>query len=122
MQNASLSWLFFSFRGRIRRQTFVLSLVFLLLPMLLCLYQVGISENDSDRQYLWIMLFFGAVLLSAWSLFALCIKRLHDFGAPGFIAIFGLLMGFTVFFLIALSLWPGNAEPNDYGSPPKVKD
>jgi len=89
--------------------------------MVLCLYQIGKNQGDPGEVYFWMMVFFLCTALSIWSIFALCVKRLHDFGFPGFISIFGIWLGSFIFFIV-LCLWPGNIGANDYGPPPKAND
>lgn len=117
----SLSWLFFSFRGRVARQSFFLATVFLLLPQLVILLQIGRTDSSPGAQTFWLLMFFAAIIATLWSTFALAVKRLHDFGVTGWLAIVLLIPTASWIMLIALMLIPTKQETNEYGPPPFAK-
>ncbi len=123
---ATLSWLFFSFKGRIARQSFALGAGFLLLPQILVIYQiVKASEADAqDALAFWGLAFLVCAVLTLWSIAALFVKRLHDLSLPGALVILSFFSGVNMVFFMFLAFMPSKQEVNDHGPPPfpKVPD
>ncbi|MBV6658042.1 MAG: DUF805 domain-containing protein [Devosiaceae bacterium] len=113
-------WLFFRFDGRVGRQVYWLSILFLTAV-------AGVSGPFAvDPESGEVLMQFGPVQSFVYTLATICsiavsIKRLHDLNMSGLFAI-GLL-----FFPVALimTLWlgfrAGNGQPNKYGWEPDVR-
>lgn len=116
----TLLWLFFSFKGRIARQSFALAAGFLLLPQILVIYQIVKAEQADNEGALafWGLTFIVFAILALWSLFALFIKRLHDLSLPGALAILSFISGVNLLFFAFLALMPSKRETNQHGPPP----
>lgn len=110
-----LFWLFFRLDGRIGRWTFFLAFMLLAVLQGLALYRFAIAPQDTGQSAFWASGFWVIGILSMWCTFALGVKRLHDFGKPGLIALslfipFVLLLAFVL-----LCVWPSDPGPNAYG-------
>lgn len=117
---ATLQWLFFSFKGRIARQSFALGAGFLLLPQILIVYQI-VKASEADAQgalAFWGLAFMACALLTIWSVAALFVKRLHDLNLPGVLAILSVFSGINFLFFLFLAFMPSKQETNEHGPPP----
>lgn len=107
-------WLLFSLKGRISRGIYWLGYLFIL-----CLQSVVLSQIVSGGQSSFYELAStaGPFLLFAtiFSNAALAVKRLHDIGYGGFLAIAILIPLVGVAFTIWVGLLPGAAGPNRFG-------
>jgi uncharacterized membrane protein YhaH (DUF805 family) len=117
---ATLGWLFFSFRGRIARQSFLLGAGFLLLPQVLFLWQlVKAEEAGSDGALaFWFLFLCASVLVSLWSLIALFVKRLHDLDLPSALCVLAVISGINFFFFLFLAAMPSKQITTRHGPPP----
>ncbi len=117
LPDRTLLWLFFSFRGRIRRKTFAIAAGFLLLPQIYIIIQMIKNEGNTGELTFWLIMLLVTTAVSLWSLFSLFVKRLHDLDLPGPIAICALLSGINVIFFLFLVLMPSKQVTNDHGPP-----
>lgn len=110
-----LVWLFFRLDGRISRATFLLAGLLLAVMQGFMLYRFTLAPQESGESAMWAMGFWAIGIVSIWCSFALGVKRLHDFGKPGILAVslFIPVIFFVAF--IALCAWPGDGGPNAYG-------
>ncbi|MEM7216231.1 MAG: DUF805 domain-containing protein [Pseudomonadota bacterium] len=120
--NTSLSWLFFSFKGRIARQSYALSILFLLLPQIVVVLQLVRNDGNEGALALWFVVLVVVVVLTFWSTLALVIKRLHDLGVTGWLSLLILLPTVNWIFILALAVIPSKDEENEYGPPPFSSD
>ena len=122
MQSAppTLSWLFFSFRGRIARQSFILGILFLLFPQIFAVIQMVRADEAGRPEQLafWFLALLVVLLLSLWSSLALTVKRLHDLSLPGALSILCIFSGINLIFFVFLAAMPSKNEHNEYGPPP----
>lgn len=119
--NYTLKWLFFEFTGRIRRMTYFLSgLVFVMLYTYLVAVIVQTPEDTALLGLLGLA-FLGLMAVSLWATVALSIKRLHDLGYPGTLAIAMFIPMVSFLFFFVLCLFKGNPGSNKYGSSPVVR-
>ena len=65
---------------------------------------------------MWSVLFLLAFIASLWSNVALAVKRLHDLGKPGLIALVLFVPVISFVALFVLCLFPGQPGPNRYGA------
>ncbi|MGI9351206.1 MAG: DUF805 domain-containing protein, partial [Rhizobiaceae bacterium] len=114
----TLPWLFFSLRGRIARKSYLFSVFFLLLPQLIVILQLVRQEDDSGGLAFWFLVLVGVILCTLWSLAALAVKRLHDLGVTGWLALLILFPTINWIFLLALAVLPTVQETNEHGPPP----
>ena len=110
----SLSQTYFSFDGRIGRQTFWLKGVLLLSVIALVL--VIVSEFVDRAVGAGGVLFLILVLLILWPSLAVQVKRWHDRGKSGWWVLIGLipLIG-GIWVLIECGFLEGTSGPNQYG-------
>ena len=117
----SLAWLFFSFKGRIARQSYALSIFFLLLPQMVAILQLVRNEGNQGALALWMLVLMGVVLCSFWSILAIVVKRLHDLGATGWLALLVFFPTINWIFMLILAVIPSSQQVNQYGPPPFAK-
>lgn len=111
----SMTWLFFSPSGRIGRLPFFLSWLFWLFAGGLLLAQVLKYEGQEAPLALWTLALIASGLVSTVSLVMLAIKRLHDIGYPGPLALCLFIPVLSPIVFIALCLWPGTKGANEFG-------
>lgn len=116
-------WLFFRLSGRIDRTVYVLAMIFLNVVMgvpFLEYWKEIIATSGATNGSFWETAFVIAFIVCGWSSIALSVKRLHDLGKPGILAIamFIPVVLLIAFFLIAL--WPGDPGPNRFGRRPNA--
>lgn len=116
----SLLWLFFSFKGRIARQSFVLGAGFLLIPQILIIIQLVRADEVKAEGALafWALCLLACVLFTIWSLVALFLKRLHDLELPGMLCLIVFVSGINFLFFLFLALMPSKQNTNEHGPPP----
>ena len=118
----TLKWLFFGVSGRIRRKTYMLSAVFFVAVYTYLVVQISQTPEDSVQFGLWGLAFLAVLLVSAWSSVALAVKRLHDLGFTGFVAIVMFIPMASFLFFVVLCAFPGQKGANQYGESPIVPD
>jgi uncharacterized membrane protein YhaH (DUF805 family) len=111
--------------GRISQQNYLLGGLLVaglpILVLLLVLFIVIIATDDLDVYILMMILFVVAFLWGAFVFTCLTIRRCHDFGRTGWLAVtlfipfVGIIPG-----LIFLAI-EGNESANKYGSAPTAK-
>ncbi len=118
-----VTWALFGLKGRIRRATYALGIALLFCIWWVVFAQIAAAPDSSGELGLWIFALVIVVLVSAYCIYALSHKRLHDLGYRGITAL--LLIGFQFIFpplgwvpYLALALIPGQEEDNEYGPPP----
>lgn len=113
---ASIVWLFFGLSGRISRKAYLLSGLFMFVVQAFMLYRFTLEPEGSAAGATWAMLFMLAGFVAIWSTIALSVKRLHDFGANGFIAICLLIPAISLIAFVVLCIVKGNEGPNQFGA------
>lgn len=113
-----LFWLFFRLDGRIGRWAFFLAFLLLAVLQGLMLYRFAIAPQDSGQSAFWATGFWAVGIVSMWCTFALGVKRVHDFGKPGILALSLFIPVVLLVAFLLLCLWPGDAGPNAYGKGP----
>lgn len=116
-----LAWLFFKFDGRISRAAYFLSGLLLAVAQGFMLYRFTLVPEESTEGAFWAVGFWFVGILSLWCGFALGVKRVHDFGKPGFLALTLFVPVVTLFAFVVFCLWPGDAGPNAYGPAPNSR-
>ncbi|MEO0329362.1 MAG: DUF805 domain-containing protein [Pseudomonadota bacterium] len=118
----SLTWLFFSRKGRIARQSYTLAVLFLILPQFFLLYKIGMSEGNTELENFWLVILFIAGIVTLWSTIALAVKRLHDIDMTGWLAILTLLPTISWIFVVGLMFIPTKPVDNEHGPPPFARN
>ncbi|MEM7301257.1 MAG: DUF805 domain-containing protein [Pseudomonadota bacterium] len=114
----SVWWLLFSFRGRIRRQSYALAAGLLLCINTYTFMNLAISANDSSSVVFWAFAFLGSIGCTMWSMLALSVKRLHDIGISGWVVLVSFIPGAAWLGFLALCFIPGEPDSNQFGGPP----
>src|SRR6056297_3657467 len=107
----SVQWALFSFKGRIVRKTFILGQLFMLSLFAVVFVQIVKTPEHSGMFALWGLVLLGLMFVSAWSVAALSVKRLHDMGFPGVIAICVFIPALTWIALLVLAVYPAVIKP-----------
>ena len=119
----TVKWVLLSWRGRLGRASFFWGAALLMIAQIyLFIMAAGIDKNIENDL---LSLGFGAIflwLLSAWALYAMSIKRLHDIGQSGKFAICIFIPFASLLFLLAMMIIPGSQETNEHGPPPFPKE
>lgn len=110
-----LVWLFFRFDGRISRAAYFLSGLLMAVIQLFMLYRFSLVPEESSEGALWAFGFWVVGFLSIWCGFALGVKRVHDFGKPGALALTLFIPVATLIAFIVFCIWPGDTGANAYG-------
>ena len=110
-----LVWLFFRFSGRVNRAAYFLAGLLLAVVQAFLLYRFMLVAEDSPAGQGWAVAFWIVMIVAIWSNIALSVKRLHDIGKPGLIALALFIPVVSIIAFIALCLIPGNPGPNQYG-------
>ena len=111
----SMTWLFFSPSGRIGRLPFFLSWLFWCVLGGIILMQMLKYEDKDAALALWTLAMIGSGIASTISIAMLAIKRLHDIGYPGPLALCLFIPVLSPIVFIALCLWPGTQGANEFG-------
>jgi uncharacterized membrane protein YhaH (DUF805 family) len=115
-QKASVTWLLFGISGRASRSAYFLGGLFVAVFQLFALYQFMQTVPNSPEGDLWSSIFSVILLVSLWINFALNVKRLHDFGKPGIVALVTFVPIVTFIAFVAFCIIPGDKGPNRYGA------
>ncbi|WP_235911931.1 DUF805 domain-containing protein [Mesorhizobium xinjiangense] len=109
------TWLFFRLSGRISRAAYLLGgLLANLVPAFL-LYRFTLAPEASQEGGMWAFAFITIGVICVYSIFALSVKRLHDFDKPGALALSLFVPFLSYIAFVALCLIPGDKAPNRYG-------
>ena len=111
-----LSWLFFRTSGRVSRAAYFLGGLLVAIAQAFPLYRFSLVPEGTTESETWALLFMLAFLGSLWSNVALAVKRLHDLGRPGLMALVLFVPVVSIVAFLVLCLFPGQPGPNRYGS------
>ena len=114
----TLPWLFFSFKGRIARQSFIFSIIFIQLLFGFVVYQIVKAGEDQDRLALWGLVFIALAGGAFFSSLALTVKRLHDLDLPWPLVVLQFVPPINWLFIIFLMAAPSKQVTNRHGPPP----
>jgi uncharacterized membrane protein YhaH (DUF805 family) len=110
-----LTWLFFRFSGRLNRAAYILTFLFMLVVMSFPLYQFMRVPQESAAAQAWSTVFGIVFLVFLWGHIASSVKRLHDMGKPGIMAVSLFIPVVSIIAFLVLCIFPGDAGPNNYG-------
>ncbi len=116
MDRRQLIWLFFGVSGRVGRAAYFLAGLLAQLIPAFVLYRFTLAAEASTASQALAAIFWVALLLSVWSSITLGIKRLHDFGQPGIVAVSLLVPVVSYLVFIFLCFYPGDPGPNRFGA------
>ncbi|RNC91326.1 MAG: DUF805 domain-containing protein [Oricola sp.] len=114
----TVKWVLFGFRGRIGRKSFWLGALGMILIQAAIVAQIAAAPEDSPTLALWGLVMLAVWIASAWAALALAVKRLHDIGLPGALAVLLLIPAVAFFTFVVLAVWPSAQEANEHGPPP----
>jgi len=118
-RRSPITWLLFSLKGRISRSIYWPAYIALLsLNFALYFQLMSMTEEELAGSMVFVLLFAGAGLLLAN--IAIAVKRLHDIGYGGFLAIAVPIPFVGLAFSIWVGLVQGTAGPNRYGGAPDM--
>jgi uncharacterized membrane protein YhaH (DUF805 family) len=107
-------WLLFGLAGRISRRVYWLAYLFIICVQSVLLAQILGQDSASFHDLAASIGPFGIMVTLYWS-FAVSVKRLHDVGYAGFLALALLIPFVNVAFTIWIGLLPGTTGPNRFG-------
>ncbi|MEK1930026.1 MAG: DUF805 domain-containing protein [Pararhizobium sp.] len=111
----TMQWLFFSPSGRLSRLPYFLGWLFWVAISGFVLVRMFANEGNEIALALWTLILVVSGLVSTASIVMLTIKRLHDIGYPGPLAICLFIPVLSPVVFITLCLWPGKPGANEYG-------
>ena len=118
----TLTWLFFSMKGRIARQSYALAMLFLIIPQFYILFKISQSDEETGIFAFWGLMLLIVGFVTLWSTIALTIKRLHDLGITGWLSVLTLVPTISWIFVIGLMFIPSKPVDNEHGPPPFSKN
>lgn len=113
--SSQLAWLFFSLSGRVSRAAYFLAGLLLAIAQALPLYRFMLVPEDSPEGQMWAVVFGVVFFASLWCNVALAVKRLHDFGKPGILALSLFIPVVSIVAFLVLCFLPGDSDANRYG-------
>jgi uncharacterized membrane protein YhaH (DUF805 family) len=116
LDSRQLIWLFFGVSGRLARAPYFLAGLFAQLVPAFVLYRFTLVPETSGSSEVLATIFWLALLVSVWSNITLGIKRLHDFGQPGIVAVSLLVPVVSYSVFVFLCFYPGDTGPNRFGA------
>ncbi|WP_158284683.1 DUF805 domain-containing protein [Oricola cellulosilytica] len=117
----TVRWVLFGFKGRIGRKSFGLAALLMILVQAAVISQIIGTPEDDPMGALWALVLMASWLASAWAGIALAVKRLHDLGMPGILAICLLIPAISLIAFLFLAAMPPSQETNEHGPPPFPK-
>lgn len=115
-QTATVTWLLFSLSGRASRSAYFLGGLFVAVFQLFAMYRLLQTAPNSSEGEFWSVILSTVLMVSLWISFALNVKRLHDFGKPGIIALVTFVPVATFIAFVALCIIPGDEGSNRYAA------
>ncbi len=74
-----------------------------------------LHQDDENLLPFWSVLFFGVFVTSVASGLMLGVKRLHDMGFTGLLAVAFFVPVVSIVLLLWMCVWPSEKGPNAYG-------
>ncbi|MGI9402046.1 MAG: DUF805 domain-containing protein [Rhizobiaceae bacterium] len=114
----TVKWVLFGFDGRIARQSFILGQLFMISLFAVVIARIVAVEGQEGSTVFWGLAFLALGVASVVSTIAMTVKRLHDLGYPGILAVCMLIPTVNFIMLVLLLVLPSSPETNVYGPPP----
>lgn len=115
---ADTRWLLFGTSGRASRRTYLLTFAFWLFVTAIPAAMATRVADGSPAQAIVGLGLVATFVVACISLMVVVVKRLHDIGLPGPVALAMLVPPITFVGLAALALLPSKAGPNRFGTMP----
>ena len=109
-------WLFFSVSGRVARTPYILASLLLNMTTVYLVYRIYLVPEGSDESVFWGLIFIVVGVVCTWSVIALTVKRVHDFGKPGLLWLLLVVPVVSIIAFIVFCAHPGDDGPNQYGA------
>lgn len=110
----------FTLKGRVTRTVYgVISTGLYIVFLLMTHVIVELDMTGATGEIVCVVLYGISVLLISWFIFSLSIKRIHDCGKKGSIAVVTLIPLVNIFFIALLGYLNPSPGPNDFGSDPR---
>ena len=119
-RNVDFVWLFLKLGGRVSRKAYALAAALMVVVQVFVFYRIGLAEEGSPEFGMWMFGFMLVFPLIMWASFALSVKRLHDIGKPGALALMLFIPMLSAIVFIVLCLIPGDKGANRYGPTPNT--
>ena len=117
---------FFGLSGRVSRAAYFLAGLLLAVGQAFPLYRFMLAPEESAGAQMWAVVFGVVFFASLWCNVALAVKRLHDFGKPGILAVSLFVPVISIAAFLFLCFFPGDSGENKYGdrtnAPPGGRD
>ncbi len=112
-------WLLFGLKGRISRHVYWLTYLIIIAVQSAVLSQI-VGEEEASFHPLAASI--GPIVLAVtlYVTLAVSVKRLHDVGYGGFLAVALFIPFVNIGFTIWLGILPGTPAPNQYGDAPDI--
>ncbi len=117
-QKPTVTWVLFGLHGRIARQSFILGQLFMLSLFAFVIARIVAVEGRDGSTVFWGLVLLALGVASLVSTIAMTVKRLHDLGFPGILAVCMLIPTVNFIMLIILMIMPSSPQTNTYGPPP----
>jgi uncharacterized membrane protein YhaH (DUF805 family) len=114
----TVQWALFGWRGRIGRQTYILGQLFMIALFSFIVARLMAVDGDESATVFWGLMMFALMGVSAWSMLALTVKRLHDLGQPGVLCVLLFVPTINAITVLVLMALPSSPKPNEHGPPP----
>ena len=108
-------WMLFSFRGRLDRVRYTLSMLAIWCP-LIAIYLNAIDKESIDTMLLFVACSIAALVME----YPLWVKRFHDLGRPGTHILLFFVPIYDVYVLLELVFRAGSESQNQYGPAPET--
>ncbi len=113
-RRSSIAWLFLSFRGRVSRRVYWLTYGYLYSVNFALLFLL-LGHEEGALFHLAQAVVPFVILGTFYVQISLSVKRLHDVGYSGFLAVASLIPFVNLVFIIWIGLPPGTSGANLYG-------
>ena len=112
---------FLSFRGRIKRSTFWITIIptILLLVTLRTVRKLYFPQSATEVDPIFLAVYFLLSIIFFWIICVTSAKRLHDFGLPGWLSLIVFIPRTLFPSILILGIIRGKADANKYGEAPQ---
>lgn len=114
----SVAWALFSFKGRIARQSYILGQLLMMSIFAVIIARIVAAGEDQNLLAIWGLIMFAFFGFALWGSLALTVKRLHDLGQPGALAVVMFIPTVNFIAAVILMILPSSPNTNEHGPPP----
>jgi uncharacterized membrane protein YhaH (DUF805 family) len=112
-------WALFSLKGRVSRRVYWLATLFLIAVNSVLVGQM-MGADEASYHRIAAALFPVVLVITLFANMAVAVKRLHDVGYSGFLALTLFVPLVNLAFALWVGILPGTAGPNSFGETPDV--